>query len=95
MVIPVLTGGFVGVKIVSMKVRIPATELDSLALRGSRLAKRWTLTRLAEESGISISYLSKLESGRAREPTMPILFKLALALGITTDSLVRKTHYEQ
>jgi transcriptional regulator with XRE-family HTH domain len=46
-----------------------------------------TLTRLAEATGISVSTLSRLESG-ARRPTLELLLPLARAYGVTLDELV-------
>jgi len=48
---------------------------------------RLTLTELSEATDISVSTLSRLESG-ARRPTLELLLALARAHGVTLDELV-------
>src|SRR4051794_40991028 len=47
-------------------------------LRALRHRRRLTLTQLSEETGISVSTLSRLESGQ-RRPTLELLLPLARA----------------
>ncbi|WP_419999131.1 helix-turn-helix domain-containing protein [Streptomyces boninensis] len=54
------------------------------ALRGERQS---TLTELSERTGISVSTLSRLESG-SRRPTLELLLPLAKAHGVSLDELV-------
>jgi transcriptional regulator with XRE-family HTH domain len=54
------------------------------ALRGQR---QITLTDLSAQTGISVSTLSRLESGE-RRPTLELLLPLAKAYGVTLDELV-------
>ncbi|CAA9423474.1 MAG: Transcriptional regulator SCO1200, Xre-family with cupin domain [uncultured Quadrisphaera sp.] len=56
-------------------------------LRALRRQRDTTLTDLAIETGISISTLSRLESGE-RRPTLELLLPLARAYGVTLDQLV-------
>ena len=56
-------------------------------LRQLRLERDATLADLAEETGISVSTLSRLESGR-RRPTLELLLPLARAHGVALDDLV-------
>ncbi|AEV86401.1 XRE family transcriptional regulator [Actinoplanes sp. SE50] len=56
-------------------------------LRALRQKRNITLTRLAETTGISVSTLSRLESG-ARRPTLELLLPLAEAYQVTLDDLV-------
>ncbi len=56
-------------------------------LRSLRHARTFTLARVAEETGISLSTLSRLESGR-RKPTLELLLPLAKAYGVPLDELV-------
>jgi transcriptional regulator with XRE-family HTH domain len=56
-------------------------------LRELRTRRDRTLTELAESTGISVSTLSRLESG-ARKPTLELLLPLAQAYGVTLDELV-------
>lgn len=56
-------------------------------LRALRRQRETTLTDLSAETGISVSTLSRLESG-ARRPTLELLLPLARAHGVTLDELV-------
>lgn len=56
-------------------------------LRALRLQRETTLTDLATTTGISVSTLSRLESG-TRKPTLELLMPLARAHGISLDELV-------
>jgi transcriptional regulator with XRE-family HTH domain len=56
-------------------------------LRALRSDRNITLIQLAEETGISASTLSRLESGR-RRPTLEQLLPLARAYHVTLDELV-------
>ncbi|MFT4083631.1 MAG: XRE family transcriptional regulator [Nocardioides sp.] len=56
-------------------------------LRALRLASGATLAQLAERTGISVSTLSRLESGR-RKPTLELLLPLATAHQVPLDELV-------
>ncbi len=55
--------------------------------RSLRQQRDTTLTDLAAETGISVSTLSRLESGE-RRPTLELLLPLARAYGVTLDELV-------
>src|SRR6476659_902156 len=56
-------------------------------LRALRQRQEWTLAELSEVTGISVSTLSRLESG-SRKPTLELLLPLARAHGVTLDELV-------
>ncbi|MEV4628110.1 XRE family transcriptional regulator [Micromonospora sp. NPDC049523] len=56
-------------------------------LRTLRRQREITLTSLAEATGISVSTLSRLESGQ-RRPTLELLLPLARAYGVQIDELV-------
>jgi transcriptional regulator with XRE-family HTH domain len=56
-------------------------------LRALRRQRETTLTALAETTGISVSTLSRLESGQ-RRPTLELLLPLARAHGVQLDDLV-------
>jgi transcriptional regulator with XRE-family HTH domain len=55
-------------------------------LRELRRQRETTLTGLSAVTGISVSTLSRLESG-ARRPTLELLLPLARAHGVTLDEL--------
>ncbi len=56
-------------------------------LRQLRLQREITLAALSAETGISVSTLSRLESG-GRKPTLELLLPLARSHGVTLDDLV-------
>ena len=56
-------------------------------LRALRLEKEMTLADLASSTGISVSTLSRLESG-GRRPTLELLLPIARAHGLALDDLV-------
>jgi transcriptional regulator with XRE-family HTH domain len=66
-----------------------AEILDSIGprLRALRRDRRLTLEMLAAETGISVSCLSRLESGK-RRPTLELLIPLARAHRVALDQLV-------
>ena len=69
------------------------TELDGALeavgprLRALRRQRETTLAALSEQTGISVSTLSRLESG-ARRPTLELLLPLARAYAVSLDELV-------
>jgi putative transcriptional regulator len=46
-----------------------------------------TLTALSEKTGLTVDYLSKLNTGRRKNPSRDVMEKIAIALGITLDEL--------
>ncbi|HEV7930702.1 MAG TPA: XRE family transcriptional regulator [Actinomadura sp.] len=66
-----------------------ATVLTAVGprLRAVRRERGITLAQLSETTGISLSTLSRLESGR-RKPTLELLLPLAKAHGVQLDELV-------
>ncbi|RDG36209.1 helix-turn-helix transcriptional regulator, partial [Streptomyces corynorhini] len=56
-------------------------------LRALRRDRGTTLNQLSEKTGISLSTLSRLESGQ-RRPTLELLLPLAKAYGVQLDELV-------
>jgi transcriptional regulator with XRE-family HTH domain len=71
-----------------MDERIDAV-VDGVAtrLRDIRSRRGWTLAELSERTDISVSTLSRLESG-LRRPTLDLLIRLATAYGASLDDLV-------
>src|SRR5918992_4906141 len=66
-----------------------AAALDGVGprLRAVRRQRGATLTAVAEATGISVSTLSRLESGR-RRPTLELLLPLAHLYAVPIDELV-------
>lgn len=54
-----------------------------------RQAKSLTQKELAGSAGISIQYLSRIEEGNCPRPHVKTLSRIAYALGIAIDELVR------
>lgn len=68
---------------------IASEPLDSVGprLRALRQRREITLAELSLQTGISVSTLSRLESGQ-RKPTLELLLPLARSHGVTLDDLV-------
>lgn len=59
--------------------------IGGIRLRQHRLARAWTVEKMAEKAGTSIGTISGIENGKGYSPTM--LSKLAKALEITVGEL--------
>lgn len=57
-------------------------------LKYFRRIKEYSISELSEKTGISKSYLSYIERGIQKNPSLQIVSKLASALGITVDELM-------
>jgi transcriptional regulator with XRE-family HTH domain len=64
-----------------------ALDAVGLRLRTLRQTRQTTLNEVSKTTGISVSTLSRLESG-ARRPTLELLLPLAKTYGVTLDDLV-------
>lgn len=62
-------------------------------LRALRQGNEMTLAQLSGTTGISVSTLSRLESGQ-RKPTLELLLPLARAHGVSLDALVERPESE-
>lgn len=49
--------------------------------------KNTTLTGLSKQCGISIVYLSNLNTGNKKNPSLDVLTKISKNLGVTLDEL--------
>ena len=67
--------------------RDPALEAVGPRLRSIRQRRGATLAELSETTGISVSTLSRLESG-GRRPTLELLLALARAHQVPLDELI-------
>jgi transcriptional regulator with XRE-family HTH domain len=59
-------------------------------LRAARRKREWTLQELATRAGMSVSTLSRLESGK-RQASLALLLPLTRQLGIRIDDLLPET----
>jgi transcriptional regulator with XRE-family HTH domain len=57
-------------------------------VREAREALGWNQADLARYTGITPSYFSSLEAGIIKDPRAPLLYRIALALGETMESLM-------
>lgn len=65
-------------------------------LRGLRKEKKKTLVQLAEETGLSHSYLSQVENGKKLNPSMDSLMKICKALNEDPfNFLIATGHHEE
>ncbi len=53
-----------------------------------RLIKGLTLQKLSNKSGVAVGYIADLENGKALNPTLKTLNKIANALGVTATDLL-------
>lgn len=69
-----------------------AHDLDQVGprLRAERRGRGWTLDELATRTGISLSTLSRLESGK-RQASLELLVPLTRQLGVRIDDLIAPT----
>ena len=56
-------------------------------MRRLRLAKGWSQEEFAHQAGLHRTYISDLERG-ARNPTIEVIDKLAVALGVPVGALL-------
>ncbi|ATF12662.1 helix-turn-helix domain-containing protein [Brevibacillus sp. HB1.2] len=54
-----------------------------------RIDKSLSLSDLAERAGVAKSYLSSIERGIQRNPSIQFLEKIALVLNVTVDTLLQ------
>lgn len=59
----------------------------SLNMRRLRQSKGWSQEEFAHQAGLHRTYISDLERG-ARNPTITVVEKLALALGVPVGALL-------
>jgi transcriptional regulator with XRE-family HTH domain len=60
-------------------------------IRYLRQGKSWSLSDLAERSGVSKAYISDLENGSGGRPNIQYLYRIATALDTTIDGLVNQS----
>lgn len=53
-----------------------------------RNKKKWSQEKLARESGVTYSVITRLEQGVINEPTIQTVMKLADALNLSIDELM-------
>ncbi len=63
------------------------TRLGSV-LKALRQAKGWTLEDLARRAKVTNAYISLLETGKKKNPSLAVLKRLAKALGVGVEKLL-------
>lgn len=58
-------------------------------LKKLRQQKGWSQEKLAKEAGISYQTLIKIERGYIKNPKLETLIKLAKALSVSVDKLIK------
>lgn len=63
-------------------------------IKERRLAKNWSKRALADKAGISHSEVHRIENGERQNPSVPMLYAIADALGISKDEILRQAGYK-
>jgi transcriptional regulator with XRE-family HTH domain len=63
-------------------------------IKERRLARDWSKRTLAEKAGISHSEVHRIENGERLNPSVPVLYALADALGIPRDDILLQAGYK-
>jgi len=58
-------------------------------LKGYRNKKGWSQEKLAREAGVSYQTVIKIERGYIRSPRLDTILKIAKALGVSLDNLIK------
>jgi transcriptional regulator with XRE-family HTH domain len=67
----------------------PDAALFGAALRRTRIARGWTITKLAQRSGLNAQYLGVVEAGR-NVPTLYVILEVCEVLGVDAGELIRE-----
>ena len=59
-------------------------------LKKIRAEKGYSLERVARLADLSLNTIVKIENGANKNPTIDTLFKIAKALGVGVDDLIKK-----
>jgi transcriptional regulator with XRE-family HTH domain len=60
-----------------------------MRLRRFRQARGWTQVELAKKARVTQALISQLEAGKKASPSVVPLMRIAKALGVTVETLVR------
>jgi len=58
-------------------------------LKGYRSKKGWSQEKLAREAGVSYQAVIKIERGYTKSPRLETIIKIAQALGVSLDDLIK------
>ena len=62
-------------------------------LRKAREERKMTVSALAKATGFTVSYISRIETGQRKPPTLKIIKKLADVLGLPIELLTSENAY--
>ena len=62
----------------------------ALAVQSERKKRSWSQLELSNRAGLDRAYISGLENGK-QNPTIGVVLKLATALGVKLDELLKDT----
>jgi len=63
-------------------------------IKERRLSKEWSKRALAEKAGVSHSEVHRIENGERVNPSVPVLYALADALGVPKEEILRHAGYK-
>jgi len=63
-------------------------------IKERRLSKGWSKRALAEKAGVSHSEVHRVENGERMNPSVPVLYAIADALGVPKDEILRHAGYK-
>ena len=58
-------------------------------LKDYRIKKGWSQEKLAREAGVSYQAVIKIERGYIKSPRLETIIKIAQALGVSLDDLIK------
>ena len=63
-------------------------------IKERRLSKGWSKRALADKAGVSHSEVHRVENGERMNPSVPVLYSIANALGVPKDEILRHAGYK-
>lgn len=63
-------------------------------IKERRLSKGWSKRALAEKAGVSHSEVHRVENGERMNPSVPVLYSIADALGVPKEEILRHAGYK-
>jgi len=63
-------------------------------IKERRLSKVWSKRALAEKAGVSHSEVHRIENGERMNPSVPVLYSIADALGVPKEEILRHAGYK-
>ncbi|MDU1604728.1 MAG: helix-turn-helix transcriptional regulator [Clostridium sp.] len=64
-------------------------DMLGIKIKSARESKNMSICELANKSGLSDSYLSRLENGQRKDPSISTVIKIVTALEISIDDFIK------